>query len=511
MEDKKNDEKKNDKKKKDSVSRNVLAIDIGASSGRAMIARFDGKTIRLEEIHRFSNDPVTLGDTMYWDVLRLFHEIKQSLLKAKSCGPLDSMAVNTWGVDFGLLDERGRLLENPVHYRDSRTAGMMEEAFLRIPKEQLYHITGNQLMEINTAFQLLALKKENLKQLECAEKLLLMPDLFHYFLSGVQAAERTIASTTQLYDARKKDWSEEAISALGLERSWFAPIVSPGTVIGQLREELCEELGISPIKVVAVAGHDTQDAQAAVPANEEDFAFLSCGTWSLFGTETKEPVIDPRSLACNMTNEAAAGDRNSFLKNIIGLWLVQESRRQWMREGKTFSFGELELMAKESQPFLCFIDPDAPEFVPAGNLPERIRDYCRRTGQTAPENEAQIVRCIDESLAMKYRLTMEEMKTCTGKDYRTLYMLGGGVQSQLLCQMTANACGCQVSAGPAEATAYGNAALQLQALQAVEGLAEIREIVRNSETIQFYEPQERAQWNQAYERFLKVTGLHAER
>ena len=484
----------------------VLAIDFGASSGRAMIADFDGETIHIEEIHRFSNDPVIVGKTMYWDVLRLFHEIKQSLIKAKDYGKIDSMAVNTWGVDFGLLDEQGRLLENPVHYRDSRTAGMIEEAYAQIPKEELYEITGNQFMEINTAFQLLALKKQNPERLKQATSLLMMPDLFHYFLSSEKRAERSMASTTQLYDAKEKNWSERVILALGLPKQLFAPIVPSGTVIGQLTDEICEELGIDPIKVVAVAGHDTQDAQVAVPATEEDFAFLSCGTWSLFGTETAEPVIDETSLVCNMTNEAAAGDRNSFLKNIIGLWLLQESRRQWIREGKTYGFGEMERMAKDSKPFQCFIDPDAPEFVPAGNIPERIREYCRRTGQPVPETEGDIVRCIDESLAMKYRRTMEEMKTCTGKEYQTLYMIGGGIQSHLLCQMTANACGCRVSAGPVEATVYGNAALQLKALGAVDSLSEIREIIRRSEPICYYEPQEPESWDAAYRRFREVTG-----
>ncbi len=486
-------------------ARRVLAIDFGASSGRAMLADFDGSAIHMEEIHRFSNDPVIVGDTMYWDVLRLFYEIKQSLIKAKSRGAIDSMAVNTWGVDFGLLDEKGRLLENPVHYRDGRTAGMMEEAFSRISKEELYEITGNQLMEINTVFQLLALKQQNPGLLERASTLLMMPDLLHYFLCGQLTAERSIASTSQLYDTRKKAWSGRVMEALGLPAEIFPDIVPSGTVIGQLTDAICEELGIPPVKVVAVAGHDTQDAQVAVPAREQDFAFLSCGTWSLFGTETEAPVIDETSLKYNITNEAAAGDRNSFLKNIIGLWLIQESRRQWIREGKTLSFGELEAMAAESKPFQSFIDPDAPEFVPAGNIPERIRQYCRRTGQPVPQTEADIVRCINESLAMKYRGALQEMQACTGKTYEILYMIGGGIQSCLLCQMTANACGCRVSAGPVEATVYGNVALQLKALGTVESLAEIREIIRNSEPITYYEPQDTELWEEAYERYLVVT------
>lgn len=482
----------------------VLAFDFGASSGRAMIGTFDGDTITLEEIHRFSNDPVTVGDTMYWDVLRLFHEIKQGILKAKHAGGFQSIAIDTWGVDFGLLDQDGRLLENPIHYRDARTEGMVEKSFEKISKERFYEITGNQIMEINTAFQLLSLAEQRPQILEQAQTLLFMPDLLNYMLTGICKTEYSIASTSQLLDAKKRVWSSEVIHALGIPERIFTEIVPSGTVIGTLRPEICEELGVEAVDVIAVAGHDTQSASAAVPTTNEDFLFISCGTWSLFGTETKDPIINEKSLSFNVTNEGGYGYKASFLKNIIGLWLIQESRRQWQREGKEYGFGDLESMAKEAKPFQCFIDPDAPEFLPAGNIPRRIRAYCEKTGQNIPETEAQIVRCINESLALKYRYTMEVLQECTQKEYAAINMIGGGIQSNLLCQMTASSCNKTVVAGPIEATVLGNIALQLVATGAIKDLMEVRNIIKKSPDISQYEPQGHAAWDEAYSRFLAI-------
>lgn len=482
----------------------VLAFDFGASSGRAMIGTFDGDTITLEEIHRFSNDPVTVGDTMYWDVLRLFHEIKQGILKAKHAGGFQSIAIDTWGVDFGLLDQDGRLLENPIHYRDARTEGMVAKSFEKISKERFYEITGNQIMEINTAFQLLSLAEQRPQVLEQAQTLLFMPDLLNYMLTGICKTEYSIASTSQLLDAKKRVWSSEVIHALGIPERIFTEIVPSGTVIGTLRPEICEELGVEAVDVIAVAGHDTQSASAAVPTTNEDFLFISCGTWSLFGTETKDPIINEKSLSFNVTNEGGYGYKASFLKNIIGLWLIQESRRQWQREGKEYGFGDLESMAKEAKPFQCFIDPDAPEFLPAGNIPRRIRAYCEKTGQNIPETEAQIVRCINESLALKYRYTMEVLQECTQKEYAAINMIGGGIQSNLLCQMTASSCNKTVVAGPIEATVLGNIALQLVATGAIKDLMEVRNIIKISPDISQYEPQEHAAWDEAYSRFLAI-------
>lgn len=476
----------------------VLAIDFGASSGRAIVGSFDGTKIALKEIHRFTNDPVIVGKTMYWDVLRLFHEIKNSLIKAKQESKVQSLGIDTWGVDFGLLDAQGRLLNNPVHYRDQRTQGMLEKAFSKLDKDKFYQLTGNQFMELNTVFQLLAMQEQDADTLERAKGLLFMPDLFNYFLSGEKAAEYTIASTSQMLDAKNKTWSNEVIEALQLPKDIFADIVEPGTKVGCLTDSICEELGLDKLDVVAVAGHDTQSAMIAVPTQEDDFVFLSCGTWSLLGTELDAPIIDKNSSELNITNEGAANGKISFLKNIIGLWLIQESRRQWIKEGKEFSFGELESMAKERGFVNSFIDTDDSRFVSAGNIPQRIKDYCQSTNQHVPENEAEIVRCIDQSLALKYRYALEQIEMCTGKTYNAIHMVGGGIQSRLLCQLTADVCGKKVVAGPVEATVMGNIAMQLIALGEVKDLKEARQVIADSEELAVYEPQEHEKWNDIY-------------
>lgn len=478
----------------------LLAVDLGASSGRAILGTFDGKRITLQELHRFLNEPVQLNQTLYWDVLRLLHEIKIGLSKASAL-QFDSVGIDTWGVDFGLIDEDGYLLESPVHYRDHRTEGILEQAFSLMDQERFYELSGNQFMEINTVFQLLSLKNTRPSLLERAKKLLLMPDLLNYFLTGVIASEYTIASTTQMLDAKEKTWSKEILQALKLPEQILTEVIEPGTVLAPIRPELVTELMITPASVVAVAGHDTQCAMVSVPAKEEDFLFLSCGTWSLFGTELSAPLINERTKNYNITNEGGYGNKISFLKNIIGLWLIQESKRQWAREGLQYSFSELEQEALKATPFQCFIDPDAKEFVAPGNIPERIREYCRRSNQRIPVGVGEVVRCINESLAFKYRYVMDQIMDCTEKDYDTIYLVGGGTQSHLLCQMTANACNKKVMAGPIEATVYGNIALQLIALGELKDISEARECIRNSEEIVCYEPQDTQLWEDAYQRF----------
>lgn len=489
------------------MTKRVLAFDFGASSGRAMIGIYNGETIEIEEIHRFTNDPVIVNGVMYWDTLRLFHEIKQGLIKAKHAGGFDSIGIDTWGVDFGLLDKDGRLLENPIHYRDERTKGMIEESFKLLPKDEFYQITGLQFMELNTVFQLLSLAKDRPEILERTDKLLLTPDLFAYFLTGVKSTEYSIASTTQLLDAKERKWSKRVLDALGIPERIFTDIVPCGTVIGQLSDEICEELGVNKVDVVSVASHDTQSALIAVPAKEKDFIFLSSGTWSLLGTELDAPIINDKSEKYNITNEGGCENKASFLKNIIGTWLIQESRRQWIREGQEYGFGELESMAKKEKPLQSFIDPDAPEFVPAGNIPRRIREFCKNSGQPQPESIAQVVRCIDESLAMKYRMALEEIEDCTGKHYDTIYVVGGGTQSKLLCQFTANACGRRVVAGPIEATVLGNLVLQLVAaedVKEIDSLQAARNLISRSSVIDTYEPQEQEIWDEAYQSFKKI-------
>lgn len=482
-------------------NRQILAFDFGGGSGRAILGTLKDGRIQMEEVYRFSNDPVIVNGTMYWDTLRHFFEIKQGIIKAKQKGGFESIGIDTWGVDFGLLDEHGALLESAVHYRDDRTLGMQEEVFKVIPKKEVYNLTGNQFENFNTIFQLYSLVKNRPWLLERADTLLLTPDLFNYFLTGEKKTEYTMATTTQLLDARNKVWSKQILNALQIPERILPEIVPSGTVIGILKEEICEELGVKPAKVIAITGHDTQSAVVSVPTQEKDFIFISCGTWSLFGTELDAPVIGEKSFACNISNEGGYGNTTTLLKNIIGLWLAQESRRQWMREGKEYSFGELEQMALRAEPFQSFIDPDAPEFVAAGNIPERIREFCRRTGQKVPESVDEIMCCINQSLALKYRYALEQIEACTSKHYPVIHMIGGGIQSKLLCQMTAGANGRKVIAGPVEATALGNIAVQLMSLGAIENVAQARKIISNSETTYEYLPRDTEKWNAAYEKF----------
>lgn len=482
----------------------VLAFDFGASSGRAIIGSFDGEKITLKEVHRFTNDPVDLGGTLYWDVLRLFYEIKQGIVKAKIAGGFDSIGIDTWGVDFGLIDKNGRLLENPVHYRDKRTSGLVEESFKSVPRQKMYDITGIQFMELNTLFQLISLKKQRPEMLERADKMLFMPDLFAYFLTGKMCSEYSIASTSQLIDINTRTWSKELLDAFGIKESLFAPLTEPGTQLGNLSKEICEECGVESVPVISVCGHDTQSAITAVPCESGDFAFLSSGTWSLFGTELQKPIVNETSLKINITNEGGFGGTTGFLKNIIGLWLIQESRRQWQREGKDYSYADLEKLALSEEPFKCFIDPDAPEFVPQGNIPERVREFCRKTGQYVPESVGEIMRCIYESLAMKYRMTFEKLCECTGKDYPVIHVIGGGTKDGLLCRMTASSCGKTVNAGPIEATVMGNVAVQLMSDGTIGSISEARKAVAASESLKTYEPENTDEWIKAYESFVKI-------
>ncbi len=486
------------------MTKRVLAFDFGASSGRAIIGCFDGEKITLEEVHRFSNDPVSVGGTVYWDVLRLFYEIKQGIVKAKIAGGFDSIGIDTWGVDFGLIDSEGKLMENPVHYRDARTVGLVDEAFKTMPKEKLYGITGIQFMELNTLFQLISLKKYRPWMLERADKMLFMPDLFGYMLTGKMCAEYSIASTSQLIDLDKRTWSKDILDAFGIKESIFAPLVQPGTVLGELSKEICEECGVDPVPVISVCGHDTQSAITSVPCENGDFAFLSSGTWSLFGTELDKPIVNETSMNINITNEGGFDGSTGFLKNIIGLWLIQESRRQWKREGKEYSYADLEKLALAAEPFKCFIDPDAPEFVPHGNIPERVREFCRKTNQYVPETVGEIMRCIYESLAMKYRLTFEKLRECTERDYPVIHVIGGGTKDGLLCQMTASSCDRTVKAGPIEATVMGNVAVQLMSDGSVENIGQARKIVAASSELKTFEPKDTDKWAKAYEDFLKV-------
>ena len=486
------------------MTKRVLAFDFGASSGRAIIGCFDGGKITLEEVHRFSNDPVSVGGTVYWDVLRLFYEIKQGIIKARMAGGFDSIGIDTWGVDFGLIDKEGKLMENPIHYRDARTVGMVDEAFKTMPREKIYGITGIQFMELNTLFQLISLQKNRPWMLERADKMLFMPDLFAYMLTGKMCAEYSIASTSQIIDLQTGSWSKELLDAFGIREDIFAPLVKPGTVLGMLAPEVCEECGVDPVPVISVCGHDTQSAITSVPCEDGNFAFLSSGTWSLFGTELEKPIVNETSLNINITNEGGFDDTVGFLKNIIGLWLIQESRRQWQRQGEDYSYADLEKLALAAEPFKCFIDPDAPEFVPHGNIPKRVQEFCEKTGQYVPQTVGEIMRCIYESLAMKYKLTFEKLCECTERDYPVIHVIGGGTKDTLLCQLTANSCNRTVKAGPIEATVMGNVAVQLMSADAVASISEARKIVANSSELKTYIPTDVDKWEEAYQDFLKI-------
>lgn len=482
----------------------VLAFDFGASSGRAIIGNFENGIISIEEIHRFDNDPVLVGGSFYWDVLRLFHEIKQGITKAKNQTDFESIGIDTWGVDYGLLTKNCDLIGNPYNYRDSRTVGIPEEMESVITKEELYKLTGNQIIEFNTIFQLYAFKKQKPELMELVDKVLLIPDLFNYFLTGKMAAECSIASTTQLMNPYTKQWEYSLMDKLGLKREWFPEIVPGGSVIGNLKKDICDELDMTEKKVIAVSSHDTASAVAAVPTTEKDFVFISCGTWSLFGTELEEPVISDLSRKYNITNETGYNNTTRFLKNIIGLWLIQETRRQFKREGKNYSYADMEMLARAEEPFKYFIDPDSPEFMGPGNMPQRIKDFCKRTGQSVPETDGAVIRCIYESLAMKYKYTFLQLKECCDKDFSVIHMVGGGTKDTFLCQMTANAANVPVIAGPIEGTAAGNIAVQLIANGAISDIWEARKIIAKSFDVVRYEVEDNKSWEDAFESFKKV-------
>ncbi len=484
----------------------MLAIDLGASNGRAILGILEDKKLTLQEVHRFSNDPVMVNGNLYWDILRLFHEIKQGVLNCVRLGHRDihSIAVDTWGVDFGLLDGKGNLLGNPYHYRDKRTGGMMEKLQELISKEELYNTTGIEFMWFNTILQLYSMKRENSTLLNEAKTLLLTPDLLNYFLSGVKTSEYSIASTTQLLDAYAKCWSDKIIDKLDIPRGIFTDIIPSGTIIGELTEELSKELGIQNLKVIAVAGHDTQSAIAAVPTEDEDFAYISCGTWSLMGFESNQPIINEKSMNLSVTNEGGVGGKITVLKNIMGLWLIQECKRHWDNKGQGCTFAELDEKVIHAKPFISFVDPDDISFIAPGNMPERIREYCRKTGQPVPETKGEVVRCITQSLALKYRMTLEKLEDLLGRKLPVIHMVGGGIKDKLLCRFTAEATGRSVIAGPIEASSIGNILVQAMALGNVKDLKEIRSIVKASFPIVTYTPTEKELWDKAYDVYKEL-------
>ena len=485
------------------AERKMLAIDLGASSGRGIVGSFNGNQLTLTENHRFSNDPVILNGTMYWDILRIFHEIKQSIGKTVIAGEnIASMGIDTWGVDYALLGKNGQMLSNPIHYRDTRTVGAQEKVSKVIDPKELYGIAGIQTLNFNTIYQLAV---ESPEKLQNAERMLNIPDLLNYFLTGKCANEYTILSTGALLDAKKRDYAWDLIDRLGLPKRLFGEIVQPGTDLGTLLPQVQSETGKTDLRVLTVASHDTASAVIAVPSKEKDFVYISSGTWSLMGTELNDPLISDASRDLNFTNEGGALGTIRFLKNIMGLWMIQESRRQWKREGNDYSFAQLEAWARECPPLRCFVDVDDATFATPGNMPERIRDYCRRTGQYVPETVGEVVRCIYESLALKYRSVVEKIQKLRGKPVKVIHVVGGGTKDRFLSAMTADACGIPVAAGPEEATAIGNLMMQTIAAGELKDLSEAREVVSASFDLKRYEPTgERNLWDEAFGRFCEL-------
>lgn len=485
---------------------NMLAVDFGASSGRTILGRWNGSTLTTQEIHRFSNDPVELNGSLYWDFLRLFHELKEGVLayKQHAAGTPASLAVDTWGVDYGLVTGKGKLLGNPYHYREARNERAMTALLRTMSEHDLYAHSGIQPLSFNTIFQLYA---------ECLEEglhvpedvhLLLMPDLFRYYLSGTRSTEYTIASTTGLLNPTSRTWDTTLIQKLGIPRALFTDIVMPGTTGGLLRKEIAEELQIGAFPIVATASHDTASAVVSIPSLAGDYAFISCGTWSLMGVELDQPIMTADSLRFGFTNEGGAEQKIRMLKNIMGLWLLQACKRQWELEGESLSFAKMQEMARLEPGLRSYIDSQDPVFLAPGNMPERIRQYCVQTGQAVPQTKAELIRCVVDSLAMKFKQTLDEIEGLTARKLTTIHMVGGGIQNQLLCQLTANATGRSVIAGPIEATAIGNIMMQAKAHGEVGSLEEIRQAVMNSFPPDRYEPEAIEQWAEAYHTYMKV-------
>ncbi len=489
-------------------AKHFLAFDLGAESGRGILGRLDGSRLSLEIIHRFPNGAVRTLDALHWDVLRLYSEMLQTLRRcAAQHGALDGIGVDTWGVDFALLGRGGVLLGNPRHYRDPYTEGIMEQAFARVPRAEIFRHTGIQFMRFNTLFQLLALQRDRSPLLDMAETLLFMPDLFHYWFTGIKVNEYTDASTSQMLDPNTRSWSHELIRAFALPSQIFGTLIQPGAVLGPLRPSIMQETGINAASVIAPASHDTASAIVAVPASVPSWAYISSGTWSLMGVEWKQPLVSDAAREANFTNEGGVGGTIRFLKNIMGLWLVQECRRAWERAGTVYSYDELMRQAETAPPFVSLVNPDEPSFLLPANMPAALADFCRKTGQPAPDSVGATVRCALESLALCYRWVLERLETLTGQRAEVIHIVGGGSQNALLNQFTAEACNRPVLAGPVEATAIGNVLVQALGAGVLGSVTDAREVVRRSFEVRTFTPHQPDAWQAPYERFCKL--LHA--
>jgi len=473
------------------TNKHVIAIDLGASSGRVMDVAFDGTKIQLSEAHRFPNIPVQTPHKLYWDVLRLWNEITTGISKVDHA---ESIGVDTWGVDFALLDSTGELLSNPVHYRDPRTDDAMDWVFERMPRREVFERTGIQFLQFNGVYQLASLVRDNSPLLDHADTLLTIADLFNYWLTGSKTCEFTEATTMQLVNPHTGDWDQDIMKAIGIPTQLFTPIVQPGTNIGTY----------NGINVIAPACHDTGSAVVAVPATTENYAYLSSGTWSLLGLEIKDAIITDESYNANVTNEGGYDNTYRLLKNIMGLWVVDQCRATWQAQGHDYSFDQIADMVKSAELFKSFIEPDNPVFLPHGDMPSRVVEFCKQTEQSIPETDAEIIATIYVSLAYKYRYVLEQLIAVSGQAVDHLHIIGGGSQNTLLNQMTANAIGRPVIAGPAEATATGNAIVQLISIGELSNVTEARTMLSQSIDTVIYEPQNTSAWNDNYERFTAL-------
>ncbi|MCQ6562840.1 rhamnulokinase [Paenibacillus mendelii] len=494
-------------------SRTVLAFDLGASSGRALLGRLspsgEAGSLRLqvEEIHRFPNGPVTAGGRMHWNILSILQEIKTGIRLAYESGEIpESFGIDTWGVDFGLLDANGELLGNPYHYRDSQTEGVVEELGRLIGEEKLYSDSGLQFMPFNTLYQLYAMKKAGSPKLAAARTLLMMPDLLLYYLTGRRHSEYTLATTTMLFHPVRKQWNGPLLERIGVLDSLFMQPVQPGASLGELTDSVRQELGVPPLKAVAVGSHDTASAVAAVPSGMGQFVYLVCGTWSLLGTVRDEPLLGNEAMRQGFSNEGGVDGGYRLLKNIMGLWLVQECHRKWNRSGSGPSFADLTKMADESVPFHSLIAPDLLRFMNPPDMEAEIAAFCRETGQPVPRSPGETIRCILESLALRYRQVLRQTEALTGTIFPRLHMVGGGIRNETLGRFTANAIQIPVWAGPEEASAIGNLLVQFQACGAIQSAAERTEVVAGSFPLQVFQPEvsERSAWDQAYEIFCRL-------
>ena len=482
-----------------------LAFDLGAESGRAVLGTLEDGMLHLEELSRFPNEMVSVSEHLHWDIHVLLARVKDSMKRCPSeagARPA-SVGIDTWGVDFALLDRDGAVLGLPFAYRDHRTDGAIEDFSKIMPGERLYELTGIQLMRFNTVFQLFSMARDRSPLLKEANDLLFMPDLFNYMLSGEKKSEFTFATTSQLFNPAGGGWEEEIFNALGISSGIMQEVIQPGTVIGSLSREICAETGLVGIPVIATGSHDTASAVAAVPAEGDDWAFISSGTWSLMGVETTEPVINADSMRFNFTNEGGVCGTYRFLKNVMGLWLLRQCREAWAGE-RAYSYEELAGMAGEAEPFQAILDPDCEEFLNPPSMPEAIARYFGETGQDEPRGHAGLVRVILEGLALRYREVLEQLRKIRAQPINRIHVVGGGSRNRLLCQFTADATGLPVIAGPVEATAAGNVLVQAMGLGFLSSLEEIRRVAGSSFELESYTPGRTAEWDAAYGRFLDV-------